>query len=122
MPSKKRSKGSTSASANYDTIKFVSKAAADRKWENFAKQPRSSVPAVVYIFYANAYFLRDGAVYVIGKWVPISQTIINQYYGLQDIEEDGYPKYLENVDTDEVKLAICAFNTAWKTGRNGIPV
>ncbi|GMN72950.1 hypothetical protein TIFTF001_055299, partial [Ficus carica] len=152
MPPKKRSKGSTSASADYDTIKFVSKAAADRHkkfldtkvaipergfhtsnrritdivadrgWENFAQQPGSSATAVVYEFYANAYFPRDGAVYVRGKWVPISRTIINQYYGLPDIEEDGYQKYLENVDTDEVKSAICAFDIAWKTGRNGIPV
>ncbi|GMN28238.1 hypothetical protein TIFTF001_041138 [Ficus carica] len=121
MPPKKHSKGSKSASAGYDTIKFVSKAAADRHtkfldtkvsipergfhtsnrhimdivvdrgWENFAKQPGSSVPAVVYEFYANAYFPRNGA-------------------------------HLENVNTDEVKSAICAFNTAWKTGRNGIPV
>ncbi|GMN47063.1 hypothetical protein TIFTF001_016241 [Ficus carica] len=91
---------------------------ADQGWENFAKQLESSVPAVVYEFYANAYFPQD----VIEKWVPISRTIINQYYGLQDIEEDGYQRYLDNVDPDEVKSSICAFNTAWKIERNGILV
>ena len=86
------------------------------------KAPRIKHDSIVYEFYANVYSLREGVVYVRGKWVPISWTIINEYYGFHDIERDYYQRYLENVDTDEIKSSICAFNTAWKTGRNGIPI
>ena len=84
---------------------------ADWGCENFAKQPKSSVPVVVYDFYANACFSLDRMVYVREKWVAISWTNINQYYRIQDIEEDSYQMYLDNVDPDEVKSSICGFNT-----------
>ena len=95
---------------------------ADRVWGKFTMHPESSITEVVYEFYANFYSAWDGAIYVRGKWVPIGRTIINEYYGLHDIERDDYQRYLKNVDIDEVKLSICAFNSAWKTGRNGNPV
>ncbi|GMN43038.1 hypothetical protein TIFTF001_012240 [Ficus carica] len=79
---------------------------ADRGWGKFAMHPESSITIVVYEFYADAYSSRDEVIYVIGKWVPISQTIINEYYGLHDIERDDYQRYLENVDIDEIKSSI----------------
>ena len=92
------------------------------RWDQFVKHPEASVTSVVREFYANAPNAKDGKVFVRGKWVEISRSTINAYYGLVNIENEGYLEVLEDVPYDGILDALCVDGADWKLNKEGMHV
>ena len=53
---------------------------------------------------------RDGfKVFVQGKWVPFDRTTINNFYGLNNVDDDEYHPLIKNDGTnwDAIKDELC---------------
>ena len=92
------------------------------RWDQFVRHPEVSVNSVVREFYANAPNAKDDKVFVRGKWVGISRTSINAYYGLVNIEDEGYLAVLEDVPYDGILDALCVDGAEWKLNKDGMHV
>ena len=59
-------------------------------------------------------------VMVRGNSVSFDRSMINQYYGLENIEDDEYQPLVENDGTiwDEIKDFLCKEDVAWSRYTN----
>ena len=57
----------------------------NRGWEKFTSYSKVIVLVVVREFYANVEEREDDFVFVRGKKVPLSRTIINEFFRLNDL-------------------------------------
>ena len=89
------------------TVEFeVNKTIQDNKWELLCEHPDSTVVPMAREFYANGKERDNFMIFVRGKWVFFDQTIINQFYGLENIDNDEYHPLIEKDDTnwDDIKM------------------
>ena len=78
----------------------MKKTIKDYKWELLCDHPNPTIVPVVRKFYANG-LERDGfTVMVRGNSVSFDHSMINQYYGLTNIEDDEYQPLVENDGTN----------------------
>ena len=57
-------------------------------WEILCEHPDPAVVPIVREFYANGKEKDDLRVFFRGKWVKFDSTMINRYYGLDDLQND----------------------------------
>ena len=65
---------------------------------------------------------RDGyKVFVRGKWVPFDRTTINNYYWLNNVDDEEYQAILDsdNTNWDAIKAELCKVQVPWKRYANG---
>lgn len=86
-----------------------------RKWERLHSQPNPAVKAVVREFYANATTRHEFQVVVRGKLVSYSAATINNFYGLENIEQDYYHMSESNWQPVEILRHISIRAGRWKT-------
>ena len=68
-----------------------------RGWGKFCKQPPAAILPMVREFYANAYEHHGSVAIVRGKAVASDRTMLNRFYGLEDIEYDEYSTYVDDL-------------------------
>ena len=80
--------------------KEVKKTIEDNKWNLLCEHPDSVMVLVVREFYANGMERDEYKVFIKGKWVPFDQTTINNYYGLDNVDDEEYHSILDSDDTN----------------------
>ena len=68
-------------------------------WEKLVAQPEPAIVPMVREFYANAIEHHDYRI-VMGKQVPFDKTIISQYFGVSNIDNDEYLIAINDCDFD----------------------
>lgn len=92
---------------------------AERKWDNFTRQPDPAAISIVKEFYANVASSDSFVVQVRGKAVAFSRNAINSYFRLPNIEVGDYLKRgMESFNLTAVIQGLCKPGTEWKL-RNG---
>ncbi|GMN32815.1 hypothetical protein TIFTF001_049808 [Ficus carica] len=97
---------------------FQTKAVHDRQ---FYAHPADAVVPVVREFYAHLAGEGHHSVYVRGVQVPIDDDTINQFYGLDDVE-DLHTEYAANASADWLDCAlenVCVPGTTWTVSTQG---
>ena len=80
--------------------KAVKQTIEDNQWNLLCEHLEPAVVPIVREFYANG-MKRDGyKVFVKGKWVPFDQTTINNYYGLNNVDDEEYQAIVDNDNTN----------------------
>ena len=101
----------TSLSKNKDFIKekgceslddFFRRAIVNKEWQDLFKAPNPAVKAAMRQLNANLNDQEDIKVWVRGKWVPFNSEIINMFYNLQNVNDEGYKRLLERPNYVEI--------------------
>ena len=94
--------------------KIVKRTIEDNKWNLLCEHPGPVVVPIVREFYANG-MDRDGyKAFVQGKWVPFDRTSINNYYGLDNVDDEEYQAILDsdNTNWDAIREELCKVQVA----------
>ena len=70
----------------------------DRGWTTFCTHPQPGMALVVGEFHSNLRFRLGTMVYVKGKWVDFSATVINLVYNVGDNDSDAYKALFQDTD------------------------
>ena len=72
-------------------------------------------------FYVNVTKHHDYRVFVKEKQIPFDMTIINQYFGVSNINNDEYLIAIDDYDFDwnKVMRHLCPRGTQWKRNHEG---
>ena len=101
--------------------KEVKQTIEDNKWNLLCEHPDPAVVSVFRELYANGMERDEYNIFVKGKWVPFDWTTINNYYGLDNVEDEEYHAILDNDATnwDAIRDELCKVSVPWKRYTNG---
>ncbi|GMN64422.1 hypothetical protein TIFTF001_033501 [Ficus carica] len=100
---------------------FITSVIIKHKWQTFCAHPIDAVVPVIREFYVHFAREGQGSVYVRGVQVPIDETTINHFYGLDDIE-DLHTELVSNTPPECLEKAlenVCIAGTAWIVSPQG---
>ena len=100
---------------------YIADVLSQRGWEMFGMHPNGPYLAVVFEFYSNFLDQEQETVVLRSKEVEITAAAINEFYGLQNFDDEYIP-FAENITDeqfDQVLHVICVKGTRWNISRTG---
>ena len=101
--------------------KEVKKTIEDNKWNLLCEHPDLTMVPIVREFYANDMEHDEYKVFVRGKWVLFDRTTINNYYALDNVDDEEYHSILNSDDNnwDAIRDELYKVTVPWKRYING---